>query len=73
MQLYISSINSHNLTAIESQVIKLQIIEITTVYLIEQVAVQLGLAGLDYIDYYKNISIIKIKLTENSDCIDTII
>lgn len=73
MQLYISSLNSHSLTEIENQVIKLQIIEITTVYLIEQVAVQLGLAGLDYIDYYKNIAITKEQLAGSSNCIDTIV
>lgn len=73
MQLYISQLNSHSLTEIENQVIKLQIIDITSVYLIEQVAVQLGLAGLDYIDYYKNICITEKQLTESSDCIDTIV
>jgi hypothetical protein len=72
MQLYISQQNSRSLTELENQVIKLQIIEITTVYLIEQVAVQLGLAGLDYIDYYKNISLPK-EMQCRSKCIDTIV
>ncbi|HUV85427.1 MAG TPA: hypothetical protein VMV86_06945 [Methanosarcinales archaeon] len=72
MQLYISQINLHSLTEIELRVLKLQIIEITTVYLIEQVAVQLGMAGLDYIDYYKNVYIPKEKITEKVVCIDTI-
>lgn len=73
MQLYISQLNSRNLTELESQVLKLQIIEITAVYLIEQVAVQLGLAGLDYIDYYKNILMAKEQAVERLNCIDTII
>ena len=72
MQLYISQINLYNLTEIELRVLKLQIIEITTVYLIEQVAVQLGLAGLDYIDFYKNVYIIRDEMTEENYCIDTI-
>jgi hypothetical protein len=72
MQLYISQVNLHSLTEIELRVLKLQIIEITTVYLIEQVAVQLGLAGLDYIDYYKNVYIPKEKVLDKVDCIDTI-
>lgn len=72
MQLYISQINLHSLTEIELRVLKLQIIEITTVYLIEQVAVQLGMAGLDYIDYYKNVYIPKDKISEEITCIDTI-
>lgn len=42
-----------SLTAIEEQVLKLQMIDIITLYTIEQVAIHLGLAGLDYIDYSK--------------------
>ncbi|MDF2892210.1 MAG: hypothetical protein K0R80_2577 [Clostridia bacterium] len=72
MQLYISHSNLYSLTEIEIRVLKLQIIEITTVYLIEQVAVQLGLAGLDYIDYYKHVYIPKEKISDKADCIDTI-
>lgn len=72
MQLYISQQNSHSLTELENQVIKLQIIETATVYLIEQVAVQLGLAGLDYIDYYKNISIKKDMPVNILNRIDTV-
>jgi hypothetical protein len=72
MQLYITQIASHNLTEIEARVLKLQIIEITTVYVIEQVAVHLGLAGLDYIDYYKNICMDKEQSEKKSSCIDTI-
>jgi hypothetical protein len=72
MQLYISQNNLYSLTEIELRVLKLQIIEITTVYLIEQVAVQLGMAGLDYIDYYKNVYIPKEMILEKVDCIDTI-
>ncbi|MDF2591592.1 MAG: hypothetical protein K0S75_1058 [Clostridia bacterium] len=72
MQLYISQINIHSLTEIEIRVLKLQIIEITTVYLIEQVAVQLGMAGLDYIDYYKNVYVPKDNILEETNCIDTI-
>jgi hypothetical protein len=71
MQLYISQTSLHTLTEIELRVLKLQIIEITTVYLIEQVAVQLGLAGLDYIDYYKNVYIVKEQVIDNLECIDT--
>lgn len=41
------------LTPIEEQILKLQIIEIVSLYAIEQVATHLGLAGLDYIDYIK--------------------
>jgi len=40
-------------TPIEEQVLKLQMTEIIAMYAIEQVAVHLGLAGLDYIDYSK--------------------
>ncbi len=47
------------LTPIEEQVLKLQMVEIISLYAIEQVAIHLGLAGLDYIDY--------IKLTEVKD------
>lgn len=50
------SIKQHlgcGLTAIEEQVLKLQMIEIVTLYTIEQVAIHLGMAGLDYIDYFK--------------------
>lgn len=72
MQLYISQSATNNLTEIEIRVLRLQIIEITTVYLIEQVAVHLGLAGLDYIDYYKNISMNKEELQEKNNCIGTI-
>ena len=72
MQLYISQNNLHSLTQIELSVLKLQIIEITTVYLIEQVAVQLGMAGLDYIDYYKNVYMPKEIIPEKIKCIDTI-
>lgn len=72
MQLYISQVSSRNLTEIEIRVLRLQIIEIITVYLIEQVAVQLGLAGLDYIDYYKNVYIAKEELKTEANCIDTI-
>ena len=73
MQLYITHVSFGSLTEIENSVLKLQIIEITTVYLIEQVAVQLGLAGLDYIDFYKNISIEKKQNVDTLNCIDTII
>ena len=72
MQLYISQVNLYCLTEIELRVLKLQIIETTTIYLIEQVAVQLGLAGLDYIDYYKNIYVLKENASEKTNCIDTI-
>lgn len=41
------------LTPIEEQVLKLQMIEIISCYAIEQVAIHLALAGLDYIDYIK--------------------
>jgi hypothetical protein len=40
-------------TPIEEQILKLQMTEIITLYAIEQVAIHLGLAGLDYIDYIK--------------------
>lgn len=45
------------LTPIEEQILKQQIIDIISIYAIEQVATHLGIAGLDYIDY--------IKVTEN--------
>ena len=41
------------LTPIEEQVLKLQMIEIVSLYAIEQVAIHLALAGLDFIDYIK--------------------
>lgn len=53
--LYIKKQNSYYLTEIENQVLNSQIMEILCIYLIEEVAIQLGLAGLDYIDYYNNI------------------
>ena len=45
------------LTPIEEQVLKLQMIEIISLYAIEQVAIHLGLAGLDYIDYIKTTAV----------------
>ncbi|KUO69724.1 MAG: hypothetical protein APF77_08980 [Clostridia bacterium BRH_c25] len=41
------------LTPIEEQTLRLQMTEIIALYAIEQVAIHLGLAGLDYIDYIK--------------------
>lgn len=41
------------LTPIEEETLKLQMAGIIALYTIEQVAVHLGLAGLDYIDYIK--------------------
>lgn len=73
MQLYIAQQNCRSMTELENRVIKLQIIEVTTIYLIEQVAVQLGLAGLDYIDYYKNIDFDKKETADGTNCIDTIV
>lgn len=73
IQLYISHTGSRGLTEIENRVLKLQIIEITSVYIIEQVAVQLGLAGLDYIDFYKNVWLEKEMKNQNPNCIDTIV
>lgn len=73
MQLYIAQQNCRSMTELENRVIKLQIIEVTTIYLIEQVAVQLGLAGLDYIDYYKNIDFNKKEVVDGANCIDTIV
>lgn len=57
LQLYINKQINHNLTPLEEQMLKIQIIEIISLYLVEQVAIQLGLAGLDYIDYYSNIDL----------------
>jgi len=54
--LYIKKQNSYYITEIENQILSAQILEILCIYLIEEVAIQLGLAGLDYIDYYKNCS-----------------
>lgn len=45
------------LTPIEEQVLKLQMIEIISLYAIEQVAIHLGLTGLDYIDYIKTTAV----------------
>ncbi|MDF2520945.1 MAG: hypothetical protein K0R84_1573 [Clostridia bacterium] len=73
MQLYIAQQNCRSMTELENRVIKLQVIEVTTIYLIEQVAVQLGLAGLDYIDYYKNIDFNNKETTDEANCIDTIV
>lgn len=53
IELYIKKQNSYKLTAIENQIINDQILEILCIYLIEEVAIQLGLTGLDYLDYYK--------------------
>ena len=52
--LYIKKQNSYYLTEIENRVLNNQILDILCIYLIEEVAIQLGLAGLDYIDYYNN-------------------
>lgn len=41
------------LTPIEEQILRHQMAEIVSLYAIEQVAIHLGLAGLDYIDYIK--------------------
>lgn len=41
------------LTPIEEQILKLQMIDIISMYAVEQVATHLALAGLDYIDYIK--------------------
>ena len=53
IELYMKKKNSYMLTAIENQIINDQILEILCVYLIEEIAIQLGLIGLDYLDYYK--------------------
>lgn len=55
IELYFKRQNSYYLTEIEKRILNAQILEILCIYLIEEVAVQLGLAGLDYIDYYKSI------------------
>jgi thiol-disulfide isomerase/thioredoxin len=73
IQLYISHTGSRGLTEIENRVLKLQIIEIASIYMIEQVAVQLGLVGLDYIDFYKNVQLENEIKKHNPHCIDTII
>ncbi len=59
IELYIKKQNSYKLTALENQILSDQILDILCIYLIEEVAIQLGLAGLDYLDYYKyeNISV----------------
>jgi hypothetical protein len=41
------------LTPLEEQILKQQMTDIVSLYTIEQVAIHLGLAGLDYIDYIK--------------------
>lgn len=53
IDLYMKKQNSYKLTAIENQILNDQILDILCIYLIEEVAIQLGLAGLDYLDYYK--------------------
>lgn len=63
MELLIKKHLGGTLTAIEEQVLKLQIIDIITMYTIEQVAIHLGLAGLDYIDYKK----VELKKDKDSD------
>ncbi len=54
MQLCMTKQIKHSLTEIEERVLKVQIIEIAVSFLIEQVAIQLGLVGLDYIDYFED-------------------
>lgn len=54
INLYIKKQNSYYLTEIENRILNSQILDILCIYLIEEVAIQLGLAGLDYIDYYNN-------------------
>ena len=74
LELSIKAQGNSALTPLENQILKIQMIEIMTVYIIEEVAVQLGLAGLDYIDLYKAVKRSAnnsfIKSLEN--CIDTI-
>lgn len=53
VNLYIKSQVSYGLTPIEDQILKEQTISIVCNYIIESVGIQLGLAGLDYIDYDK--------------------
>lgn len=53
IDLYMKKQNSYKITAIENQILNDQILDILCIYLIEEVAIQLGLAGLDYLDYYK--------------------
>jgi hypothetical protein len=54
LQLHITKQINHILTEIEESILKAQIVEIITVYLIEQVAIHLGLVGLDYLDYFND-------------------
>lgn len=53
LDLSIKAQSMYNMTELESLTLKLQIIDIISLYMIEEVAVHLGLAGLDYIDFYK--------------------
>lgn len=46
-----SKLSYGGLTPIEAQVLRGQIVDILSCFMIEEVAIQLGLAGLDYIDY----------------------
>lgn len=68
MELAIKKQLSGIFTPIEDQILKLQMTEIVTMYAIEQVAVHLGLAGLDYIDYSRanenKETIVSIQLSE---------
>ncbi len=68
MELAIKKQLSGLFTPIEDQILKLQMTEIVTMYAIEQVAVHLGLAGLDYIDYSRanenKEAIVSIQLSE---------
>lgn len=76
LNLCIKSQLSKNLTAIEDRVLKLELVDILTDFLIDEVAVHLGLAGLDHIDYYRPDSSCSKSIEQDSmpdNCIDTIV
>ncbi len=67
LELAIRANGSAGMTALEEQVARGQLVDILVLYLIEQVAIQLGMAGLDYIDYFKvPVTAAKEKLTESN-------
>lgn len=67
VNLYMKSQVSYGLTPIEEQILKEQIISIVSNYIIESVGIQLGLAGLDYIDYDRS------HMNQEKHCIDTML
>ena len=71
--LYIKS-QTTALSEIEHNVLRAQVIDILVLYIIEEIAIHLGMAGMDYIDCYKVLPERKRQnfMDFDEDCIDTV-